>query len=177
MLLVILSVYYICLLVSCLSGLAAALSDFRGMKIPNILSVIIILAFFTAKTAVSVSGTDPVFSSFISHILSGIVMFGLTYMLFAFGAMGAGDSKLLTAYGFWFGLNGLPVFVFYVTMIGAVLALAALVVMRMPIPSGLPEESWLARIRARERVVAYGIAISFGAFAGFLTLNFFSVSL
>jgi len=174
---IVLSIYYLCLIVTCLCGLAAAVSDFRGMKIPNLYSGIVILSFFIAFPIVSMTGFDCGFSSLISHILSGIICFGFTYMMFAFGAFGAGDSKLITAFGFWTGLQGLPVFIFYVTIAGAVLALLAMALMRFPVFANMPEGSWIARIRARERVIPYGIAISFGAFAAFFSLGYFSVLL
>ncbi len=167
-------VYGIGLSVSVLTGMFAGIADFRGMKIPNLYSLIIAVCFFAGFLALELAGSNTVFHSFWSHFLGGLILFLLTYLLYALGAFGAGDSKLLTAYGFWFGLQGLPVFIFYVTIIGAVLAFAALVIMRIPVFANMPEGSWIARLKARERVVPYGVAISLGAIIAFCVLGNFS---
>lgn len=173
----IMTLYFLTVTASLSAGAVAACSDFRGMKIPNCCSLAVLVSFVVSFCVIKFSGMDSAFSFFVSHFLSGAVLFGLTYALFAFGAFGAGDSKLITAYGFWFGLEGLPVFVFWVTMLGAVLAIFAMVLMRIPAFSGAPEGSWIARLSNRERVVPYGIAIFFGAFASFCFLGYFGVSL
>jgi Flp pilus assembly protein protease CpaA len=172
-----LTLYVFSFAVAVISGIAAAISDFRGMKIPNIYPVLIILSFLTGIITVRLGGYDVIFVSLFSHLISGIIVFGFTYMLFALGAFGAGDSKLMTAYGFWVGLQGLPVFIFYVTIVGAVLAFLALAIMRFPVFAKMPEGSWIARVRARERVVPYGIAISSGAFVAFYFLEYFNIFL
>ncbi len=158
-----------------LAGVVAAVSDFRGMRIPNFCPLIIIVCFIISFLAVTISD-QVVFAGALSHLASGAIVFSFTYMLFAFGVFGAGDSKLVTAFGFWAGLQGLPVLIFYVTIAGAVLALVALVLLRFPVSSGMSEESWIARLRARDRVVPYGIAIAFGAVAAFYHLGYFGIT-
>lgn len=159
--------------VAVLCGILAGISDFRRMRIPNALSLLIAVTFALAFFADAILGESRAFAPLLSHFFAGCGIFFATYVLFLFRVFGAGDSKLLTAYGFWVGLQGLPVFLFWVTMIGALLALVAICVGRMGRFPAMPEGSWLARVRSREAVVPYGIAIGSGAVAAFAFLGYF----
>jgi len=145
-------------------GVLAAVSDFKGMTIPNSISALVLVLFGVAFTVTHLAGVE-VFASLSSHLLSGFLMLAITMAMFFLKMIGGGDSKLVTAFTFWFGIEGLIAFVFYMSLAGAVLGFIALYLKtRKPIKAPA-EGSWLARVQSGENVVPYGIPITVGAFA------------
>lgn len=157
------------------AGFLSAISDISGMKIPNVMSVIIILSFIGAYVVGAFAGiSEDVFFDVWKHVLSGIIMFAITYVLFLFNIIGGGDSKLATAYGFWLGLSGLSAFLFYMTMVGGVVAVVSILIAKFKPFKTVKEGSWIARSQAGESVVPYGIAIFLGAVISFIYLGYFN---
>jgi len=147
-------------------GLMAAWSDFKGMKIPNYTAIAVTLAFFIAFFAVHFA-PSAIFSALGAHLVAGIIVLGVSYLLFHFKVMGGGDSKLLTAFAFWVGLVHLSVFLFYVTVLGAGLGVVALIIKKRKPFKAPPSGSWIARLQAGESAVPYGVPIVAGAFITF----------
>ena len=71
----------------------SAMSDIRGMVIPNQYSLIVIGAFGACYVVLSVFGRDDVFYALHSHILAMVVMFFITLAMFAFKLIGAGGFQ------------------------------------------------------------------------------------
>ncbi|MBO3758598.1 prepilin peptidase [Ciceribacter sp. L1K22] len=132
----------------------AALTDLIEMKIPNRIPAILSLAFLSLAPFVDLN-----LQQFAFHLLAGIVVFAGCFALFALGAMGGGDAKLLTAAALWFGFNGSLVgFLATVAFLGGILTILLLIVrarantvlaLGLPIPSSI--------VLAKK--VPYGIAI------------------
>ncbi len=98
----------------------AALSDTLTMTIPNRVSLVLLASF---AIIAPFTGMDLVTYGW--HFAAGAIVFCVCFGLFAFGAMGGGDAKLLTATAVWFGLNmQLMTFLTYVALIGGLLTLA-----------------------------------------------------
>lgn len=98
-------------------ALSAGLSDLRWRRLPNWLTVT-----GTAAALVVRAGLGP------DRLLDGILGMAMALLVglgcFAIRALGAGDAKLIAAFGAWFGLPSLaPAFV-AMTGGGALLALA-----------------------------------------------------
>lgn len=167
-------IYVFCLILACAVAIKAALSDFRGMIIPNMYVTVLPVIFFLAFGAAYLGGASGVFMTLSSHLLAALVGFGLTFVLFALKVMGAGDAKLITGFSFWFGLNYLPVFVFYTAFAGGLLGAFALFVEKKKPFKTVKDGTWLARLQGGEAVVPYGIAISAGAVFGFVRAGYFS---
>ena len=169
-------VYIFCVLVTCAIGAWAAYSDFKGMVIPNPLVVTVMVLFFVAFGAAHFAGAEGVFFSLQIHLMSALVTFILTFILFATKVFGAGDAKLITAFSFWFGLKYLTAFLFYVAFLGGILGCIALVIKKKKPFSDAPKGSWIARLQAGEAIVPYGIAISLGAVFTFVRAGYISPS-
>ncbi len=167
--------FLVCLFIVIGIGALACLSDLRGMTIPNIYSVVVILAFIACYGAFWMFGDGDVFFSLPSHLLGAVIVFVVTVVMFALGMIGAADSKLATAYALWVGLRGIFPFLFYMTIAGGVLGLVALVLKKRPLLSSSLEGSWIARVQAGENKVPYGIAIVFGALASFVNIGYFDI--
>lgn len=170
-----LTVFLFCLAVSVGFGFMAAYGDFRGLRIPNYTALGVALSFFVAFVAVAFSAAE-IFQPLKSHILSGLIVFIVTYLMFHFKIMGGGDSKLATAYSFWIAPALMPLFLFYVTFLGAVLGLAALIIKKTKPFSNVKTGSWLARLQAGESAVPYGIPIVIGAILTFFEAGYVSQS-
>ena len=171
---IILVIFLFCLMTAIGVGILAGMSDFKGMQIPNMYPAMIAGAFCAAFAFLWLGGDAEIFSSLGSHIISGVAVFAVTYLLFFFGKFGGGDSKLLTAYAFWMGLKGLPAFLFFMSVGGALLGVAALILKRRTLFPRARETSWIGRVQKGENVVPYGIAIAFGAIVAFGFMGFFN---
>lgn len=156
------------------AGVLSGLSDMRGMTIPNIYSVIVIVSFLFAYGVLWVNGSEKAVWPILAHLLSGVLTFSITALLFSLRMLGAADSKLATAYALWFRLSDLPMFLAYMTLAGGVMALISLVIMRRKPFSAPREGSWVYRLQGGESKVPYGVAIFIGAFAAFLKAGYFS---
>jgi Flp pilus assembly protein protease CpaA len=167
-------IFLTCLFVALAAGAMAAWSDFKGLTILNWHSVAVLGSFIAAYSMMYALGHGHVFASLVSHLAAGLVMFVITAILFALKTMGAADSKLSTAYAFWAGIAGLPAFLFYMTLAGGIIGIAALVMKKRKPFKNPPPGSWVARLQEGENKVPYGIAIFCGALACFVKLGYFN---
>lgn len=168
-------IFLFCFLLVIAVGGYAAWSDFRSMKIPNWCSLIILGAFVPVFVILWLQ-TGSWLPFILSHGLALLVMFLLSFALFAFKLLGAGDSKLASAFALWVGLKGLAAFLVVMTLVGALLALCALVIRKYkPLDTPLPD-SWIDQVQQGKSKVPYGIAIWIGALIGFYQVGFFDVA-
>ena len=97
----------------------AAVSDVRTRRIPNT-SVLTLLALFVAWALAGAGGP------LVSELEAGGIAFAVTFALFNFGIVGAGDSKLFTAAALFVGLDYLPYLAIATALAGGVIALISL---------------------------------------------------
>jgi len=156
-------------------GAMAAYSDFKGMIIPNMHSVVIFGLFIGCYLLLWVLGGASVFAPILSHITGFIFVFAVSFGLFAFKIWGAGDQKLISAFAIWMGFAAIPAFVVYTSLFGGVLGVAAILIRKYkPIKS--PEKgSWIDQVQNGAGKVPYGIAIVLGALASFVKIGYFDV--
>lgn len=157
-------------------GLAAK-SDYKGFKIPNMISLVIICAFAATYGVLTLTEQREIFFRPIGmHLGAAFLVLMMTTALYAMKKLGAGDSKFATAVALWVGLNGLVPFLFYMSLAGGVIAVASLYLQKKkPFPSPA-EGSWVDVVQKGGGNVPYGIAIAVGALVSFIYLGFFSVS-
>lgn len=170
-------VFLACLFVTIGTGILAGWSDFRGLTIPNLYSGLILGAFALAWGVGQVAAPPDAspFSAIGSHLFAGFLMFLVTYGMFAAGMIGAADSKIGTAFALWLGVRGLLPFLFFMTVAGGILGVAALALRRKPVWKNAPEGCWIDRVQKGENAVPYGIAIALGAFVAMLKVGYFSL--
>ncbi|MBI3440778.1 MAG: prepilin peptidase [Proteobacteria bacterium] len=146
----------------------SCVSDFRSLTIPNWHSLVILVCFVPAWLA-----APHAFGGIGSHLGAMAIMLGMTYALFSFDLMGGGDSKLGTALGLWVGLKGLIPFLFYMSVTGGIIGVAAMIIQRMkPFKNPAPG-TCIAQLQSGKNAAPYGIAISFGAWV--VLLQFVSI--
>lgn len=155
----------------------AAWSDFKGFRIPNLVSIVIIAAFALAYGVTMLTGQRAeIFMALPSHLASAGIVFLLTLVMFAFKALGAGDSKFATAVALWVALQSLAMFIVYMTFIGALIALATLALRRWKPLKNPPAGTWLAKAQEGHNAVPYGIAIAGAALICFIDRGYFSLA-
>ena len=96
----------------------AATSDFMSLRIPNWLTILTGLLFFPMAYATGLPLHD-----FGYHLLAGVILFVLGFLLFQFGLFGGGDAKLMAAAGLWFGTSQVIPFLVLTALAGGALAL------------------------------------------------------
>ena len=140
--------------------LFAAISDMLTMTIPNRVSLILIAGFFLLAPTMGLSLTTVGW-----HVLAGLFMLALTFVLFNFGWIGGGDAKLSAATALWLGFGGLPHYGVFAAILGGALTLVLLQLRRVQLPDALKSMDWLARLHDSKSGIPYGIAL---AIAGLL---------
>jgi prepilin peptidase CpaA len=143
--------------------IVAALKDLSSFIIPNWISAALALGFVPAALLVHA----PLGDIGISFAV-GVGVLVLAAGMFAFGWIGGGDAKLMTAAALWVGLRGLAPFALYTGLAGGLLAVG-LVALRSawlrPFLDGGP--AWARRLATPGESAPYGVAIAVGALAAF----------
>jgi prepilin peptidase CpaA len=140
----------------------AACSDLLTMTIPNRLSVLLIASFLAIAPFAGLS-----LHEILMHLAGAGVVFAVCFALFAFGIMGGGDAKILTASALWFGFDqSLLAYITYVSVFGGLLSLA-IIAMRsqhnLIMAYGIP----MPRTMMHKKKIPYGIAIGAAAFVAY----------
>jgi prepilin peptidase CpaA len=133
----------------CLTLATAGVCDVRFRQIPNwtVLAVALLFgAWFFVGSSI------PLLSS----LGAALLVFVCSFVLYSFGIVGAGDSKLATAVALFAGFPHLPEFILYMSLTGGVIVLCML--------AADPARIFVAiQMRGRgflERGVPYGVAIA-----------------
>ncbi len=171
---IVLIIFLICVFVTLAFGALAGLSDIRSMTIPNSYSIYVLAAFIVAYSLLYFTGHDQVFGSLLSHGLSLILTFVVTFILFAVKVLGAGDSKFASVCALWLGVKYMPIFLFFMTVFGGLLGVVALYIKRKKPFESPPEGSWVAQVQGGKDKVPYGVAIGFGMLIAFMYAGYFS---
>jgi prepilin peptidase CpaA len=136
---------------------AAMVSDLLTFRIPNILPVLVTVAFIPTALAVGVSGMDV-----LAHVSAAAALLLICFILFVRGYIGGGDAKLLSAGALWTGWTSLYAYVFFVAAIGGVFAVILIVFRRFPLPEVASRVGWLAQLHGNRDAIPYGVAIGGG---------------
>jgi prepilin peptidase CpaA len=145
----------------------AAISDFFYFRIPNAISVTLVLLFFIALLPL-----DWAFSQVLSNLATAAGVLAICFLLFIRGYIGGGDAKLLTAISLWTGVEGLSALIFFMTLSGGGIAILLIVLRYFDLPTRLKKIRCLKQLHEEKKYIPYAIAIAGGVFA---TLNDFLV--
>lgn len=149
------------LLVVFVTTLMACAWDIRALRIPNRYSFVVVAAFAVAYVSAPDAFTETAW-----HYPAGLlIIFGVTYLMYLAGMMGAGDSKFGSALALWVGLHGILPYVFWMAVMGGIVGAASLYLKKKkPVSSPVPG-GWVEQVQTGRNAVPYGIAIGFGAWA------------
>lgn len=135
----------------------AAITDLRRFQIPNECSLALValypLFFAAAPTQVDVIGA----------VVTAAAAFAITFALYAWGRLGGGDVKLISALALWAGPALIADFVVVTTVSGALLSILFLTRAKYALALALDSH---AEDAARDNVLGarmpYGLAIACG---------------
>ncbi|MEO5373566.1 MAG: prepilin peptidase [Alphaproteobacteria bacterium] len=131
------------------------LSDLASYRIPNWLSVVLVAWFPLAAWSAGLTLGDV-----LVHFGAGLTVFAAGAGLFMVGALGGGDVKLLAAAATWTGFGHLSPFLLAVTLAGGALAMAVLILRRVPLPEAWRRKGWSRRLLTPGEGIPYGVAIA-----------------
>lgn len=141
------------------SVMFAMVSDFSRLRIPNIVSIVLVAAFAAYVLAGGVPNIWP-------HLMLAGAVFVTLFVFFVLGWLGAGDVKFLSALMLWAGPAQGVSFIVLFALFGGVFAMGLLGLRRAlpfyPILSELPVLSKFSRW-ARNGLCPYGIPIGLAA--------------
>jgi prepilin peptidase CpaA len=136
----------------------AAVSDLFTMTISNRVSLALVAGFFLLAPL-----TGMGLHEILLHIGAGAIVLALAFGCFAFGWIGGGDAKILSAAALWFGFAQLLNYLLYASLFGGALTLLLLQFRQWPLPYALSGQAWLDRLHAKDSGIPYGIALAIGA--------------
>jgi prepilin peptidase CpaA len=139
---------YIVIAIWVITLIAAAISDLRSFRIPNIFPAVLILLFVVVHGIAGFAA--PLWENALHFLLALAVGMGL----FSRGWIGGGDAKLYAAAALWFSWTGAIALVFMTTMAGLLLTLTFIAARMLGLRKNTPKE---------DRRIPYGVAIAAGA--------------
>lgn len=149
--------------------LMCCISDVRHLRIPN-KYVLAVIAAFVIAFAVS----PAAFGVWWHPFAAALVFLVVTYVMFVFNMLGAGDAKLGAALALWVGLPGLMAYMMYMMIAGGVLGVASLYIKKRKPFKNPRAGGWIATVQDGGNAVPYGIAITVGVWGALLHIGFIS---
>jgi prepilin peptidase CpaA len=138
----------------------AASSDLLTMRIANWLVVALTIGYFVLALAARVPFNDIGIS-----VAAALIVLVFAFAFFAFGWIGGGDAKLVSATTLWVGFGLMLPYLIYAALLGGGLTLLVLAIRRYPLPGWLQRHKWIDRLHDTKSGVPYGITL---AIAGLL---------
>lgn len=152
----------LCIICLFVVTLASGWSDIRRLRIPNTY-VLAVLGLFV----IGFAAAPDSFGLWWEHLGAMLAFLVLTYIMFAFGMLGAGDAKYGAALALWVGLPGLLPYVFFMAMAGGVLGVFSLLLRKYRPFKNPPAGGWVATVQDGGNAVPYGIALGIGLWGCF----------
>ncbi|MBU1346052.1 MAG: prepilin peptidase [Alphaproteobacteria bacterium] len=142
--------------------IAAALSDLTTMRIPNLLSGAVALAFFPAAMAVGLP-----LSLVGLHALVALAALVIGMGLFAMRIIGGGDAKLMVGVCLWLGPSAGMDFVLWTALTGGLFSIAIISARKYFSPYAAAAPGWVGNLLEEKGDIPYGVAIAMGALLAF----------
>jgi prepilin peptidase CpaA len=136
----------------------AASSDLLTMKIANWLVLVLTVGYFALAMLAQMSWTEIGMSC-----AAAAIVFAVAFAFFAFGWIGGGDAKLVSATTLWIGFGLMLPYLIYAALLGGGLTLMILAIRRYPLPAVLQRQRWLDRLHDPKVGVPYGITLAIAA--------------
>jgi len=138
----------------------AASSDLLTMRIANWLVVLVVLSYVGLALIFHIPFDQMGWAA-----VAAVAVLVIAFAFFAFGWIGGGDAKLVSASALWVGTGLMVQYLIYAALLGGALTLLILAFRRYPMPDWILRHKWIDRLHDRKSGVPYGIAL---AIAGIL---------
>lgn len=136
----------------------AASSDLLTMRIANWLVLVVAACYFILALLVQLSWSEIGLAS-----AAAAIVLAIAFAFFAFGWIGGGDAKLVSASALWVGLGFMLQYLIYAALLGGGLTLLILAFRRYPLPEWARKQAWIDRLHNPKSGVPYGIALAAAA--------------
>jgi prepilin peptidase CpaA len=136
----------------------AASSDLLTMRIANWLVILVVLAYLGLALLLNIPWEQIGWAA-----VAALAVLVVAFALFAFGWIGGGDAKLVSATAMWVGTTVMLQYLIYAALLGGALTLIILAFRRYPMPAWLLRHKWLDRLHDTKSGVPYGIALALAA--------------
>lgn len=136
----------------------AASSDLLTMKIANWLVLLLTAAYFVLALLAGLP-LEQIGTS----VAAAAIVFAIAFAFFAFGWIGGGDAKLVSATTLWIGFGLMLQYLVYAALLGGGLTLLILALRRYPLPPLLAGTPWIDRLHDPKSGVPYGITLAIAA--------------
>ena len=133
----------------------AASSDLLTMRISNRVVLLLLASFFPVALIVGLPLEDIGWA-----LLAAAIVLVFAFAFFAFGWIGGGDAKLVTATTLWLGFGLTLPYLVYAALLGGGLTLMILAMRRWPLPEALGRIKWIDRLHDSKGGIPYGIALA-----------------
>lgn len=145
---------------------AAAFSDIRRYLIPNG-----VVALIGLTGVIGLIATAANWQMALWNLGASLAVLAVGIVLFAFRLWGAGDAKLLAAVSLWTGIYGLWQLLYWTALAGGVLAIALLVLRRLPSIQHFATQPRGLMVLSPNMGIPYGVAIAVGGIVAFFSGN------
>lgn len=136
----------------------AGLKDLTTMRIPNWISLLLIVFFFPAALLMGLPLTTIGL-----HVAVGFAALIVGAGMFALRWIGGGDAKLMAAACLWLGLQGSGMFLLWTGVMGGLFCLALLFARFHSRPYLVGAPGWVVSLMEPKGDIPYGVAIAAGA--------------
>lgn len=148
----------------------AAANDIYEFKIPNWISIVLIVAYPVAGVGV---GAAP--QILLEGFLIGAAALVIGFGFFAAKFFGGGDAKLFAATAPWIGAAALGSFLVTTAISGLFLTMILMAFRKTPVFPFYFQAPWLMRLHERKHDLPYGVAIAAGGLFSFSQTPFFQL--
>jgi prepilin peptidase CpaA len=125
------------------------------MRIANWLVLLVAAGFFALAFAAHLSLSDIGM-----NLAAAAIVLSISFAFFAFGWIGGGDAKLVSATSLWVGFGLLLPYLIYAALLGGALTLLILAARRYPLAPWLRQFKWIDRLHDNKSGVPYGITLA-----------------
>jgi prepilin peptidase CpaA len=133
----------------------AAISDMLSMTIANRVSLLLVATF-----AVVAPLTGMGWEVYAWHFAAGGLVLCVTFAIFALGAMGGGDAKLLAATALWMGFSiELMQYLVYASLLGGLLTVALILYRGSALSTLTGTNVFLRHFADPKSGIPYGVAL------------------
>lgn len=144
----------------------AACSDIARMIIPNWVSIALVVAFPIFALAAGMELSEIGW-----HLLFGLAILAIGFVLFALNIFGGGDAKLMAGAAVWTGIGAMVPFLYWTVVAGGVMALV-LVAARQFVPQAEGYPRFINHLLKKQNGIPYGVAIMVGGLVAIPMLPF-----
>jgi prepilin peptidase CpaA len=128
------------------------------MRISNGLVLLVTAGFFVLAVVIGMPLPDVAM-----HLGSAALVLVFAFAFFAFGWIGGGDAKFVSATALWLGFATLLPYLIYASLLGGAQTMFLLAARRWPLPESLRRIVWIDRLHNPKSGVPYGIALAAAA--------------